>query len=71
MRFVNDEARSFVARTDERFDVIQISMIDSWAATGAGAFVLTEHSLYTVEAWRLFLERLKPGGLRECTGLSP
>jgi hypothetical protein len=60
--FVNDEARSYLARQDERFDIVQISLIDTWAATGAGAFVLSEHSLYTTEAWRLFLGRLKPRG---------
>ena len=67
VRFVNDEARSFVARLDERFDIIQISLIDSWAATAAGAFVLTEHALYTVEAWKLFLEHLAPGGILTVT----
>ena len=63
MRFVNDEARSFIARNDERFDVIQISLIDTWAATAAGAFVLSENSLYTVEAWDIFLSHLTPRGL--------
>jgi hypothetical protein len=67
VRFVNDEARSFVARQPARqpdqFDFIQISLIDTWAATAAGAFVLSENSLYTVEAWDLFLEHLAPGGL--------
>jgi hypothetical protein len=67
VHFANDEARSFVARSADHFDVIQISLIDSWAATGAGAFVLTEHSLYTVEAWQTFLEHLKPGGLLTVT----
>lgn len=61
--FVNDEARSYLARQDERFDIVQISLIDTWAATGAGAFVLSEHSLYTTEAWRLFLDRLTPRGV--------
>jgi hypothetical protein len=61
--FVHDEARSYLARQAERFDIIQISLIDTWAATGAGAFVLSEHSLYTTEAWRLFLERLSPRGI--------
>jgi hypothetical protein len=61
--FVNDEARSYMARQDERFDIVQISLIDTWAATGAGAFVLSEHSLYTTEAWRLFLDRLTPRGV--------
>lgn len=61
--FVNDEARSYLARTPEPLDIIQISLIDTWAATAAGALALTENSLYTVEAWRLFLERLTPRGL--------
>jgi hypothetical protein len=61
--FVNDEARSWVARTRERFDVIQVSLIDTWAATAAGAFVLSESSLYTVEAWKSFLGRLEPRGI--------
>ena len=34
-----------------------------WAATGAGAFTLSENGLYTVEAWSLFLDRLAPGGI--------
>jgi hypothetical protein len=61
--FVNDEARSYIARQHTAFDILQISLIDTWAATGAGAFVLTEHSLYTTEAWALFLGRLTPRGV--------
>ena len=63
VRFVNDEARSYVARSRERFDTIQISLIDTWAATAAGAFVLSENSLYTVEAWSTFLRHLTDDGL--------
>ena len=63
VQFVNDEARSYIARQQERFDIIQISLIDTWAATAAGAFVLTENSLYTTEAWKLFLDRLSPNGV--------
>jgi hypothetical protein len=61
--FVNDEARSYIARQRQPVDILQISLIDTWAATGAGAFVLSEHSLYTSEAWELFLDRLTPKGL--------
>ena len=61
--FVADEARSYVARQKRKFDIIQVSLIDSWAATAAGAYVLAENSLYTVEAWKLFLERLTPTGV--------
>jgi spermidine synthase len=63
VRFVNDEARSFIARLQARADIIQISLIDTWAATASGAFVLTENSLYTVEAWRSFLDHLAPRGI--------
>jgi hypothetical protein len=63
VRFVNDEARSYVARLQDRADIIQISLIDTWAATASGAFVLTENSLYTVEAWRIFLDHLAPKGI--------
>lgn len=63
VRLVVDEARSWFARTPETFDTIQMSMIDTWAATGAGAFTLTENGLYTLEAWTGFLSRLTPRGL--------
>jgi hypothetical protein len=63
VRIVNDEARSWLARSRERFDVVQVSMIDTWAATAAGAFTFTESSLYTVEAWKVFLEHLTPTGV--------
>ena len=60
---VHDEARSWLTRTPQRFDVLQMSLIDTWAATGAGAFTLSENGLYTVEAWKVFLDRLAPDGL--------
>jgi len=63
VEFVNDDARSYLAGRPDKYDIIQISMIDTWAATAAGAFALTENSLYTLEAWRLFLERLTPSGI--------
>jgi predicted membrane-bound spermidine synthase len=63
VRFVIDEGRSWMARAQQNFDIIQMSLIDTWAATGAGAFSLSENGLYTVEAWRIFLSRLTPTGV--------
>ena len=63
IHFVNDEARSFVARSPNRFGTIQISLIDTWAATAAGAFVLGENSLYTLDAWTTFLGHLTDDGV--------
>jgi hypothetical protein len=63
VRLVVDEARSWFTGTRERFDVIEMSLTDTQAATGAGAFTLSENGLYTVEAWTMFLARLAPKGI--------
>jgi hypothetical protein len=63
VRLYNDEARSYFTRSKDKFDTLQMSMIDTWAATGAGAFTMSENGLYTKEAWKMFLEHLKPGGM--------
>src|SRR5262249_26245947 len=63
VRLVNDEARSYIARSNERFGIIQASLIDTWAATSAGAYVLSENGLYTKEAWTTFLQHLTPNGI--------
>src|ERR1700682_413847 len=60
---VNAEARSYINHSSERYDLVQISLIDTWAATAAGGLTLTENRLYTVEAWGDFYRALKPGGL--------
>ncbi|MGD9902562.1 MAG: spermidine synthase [Vicinamibacterales bacterium] len=63
VRLVHDEGRAFLTRTPDRYDVLQMSLVDTWAATGAGAFTLSENGLYTREAWRIFLDRLTPTGV--------
>lgn len=60
---VNAEARSYINHSSDRYDLVQISLIDTWAATAAGGLTLTENRLYTVEAWEDFYRALKPGGL--------
>lgn len=67
VKFVCDEARSYITRSPERFDIIQATMIDTWSATSSGAYVLTENSLYTLEAWRVFLEHLTEEGILSFT----
>jgi spermidine synthase len=59
----NDEGRSYLTRSQEKFDVIQATVVDTWAATAAGAMALTENSLYSLDAWRIFYEHLNPGGV--------
>ena len=60
---VNAEARSYINHSSDRYDLVQISLIDTWAATAAGGLTLTENRLYTVEAWDDFYRALNPGGL--------
>jgi hypothetical protein len=62
MRLFVDEARSWFARSADQFDCIQMSLIDTWAATGAGAFSLSENGLYTLQGWRTFFDHLGPSG---------
>ena len=61
------DGRNFVAGTTEKFDIIQITMIDSWVGAAAGAYLFNENSLYTREAVRDYVRRLKPGGILSIT----
>jgi predicted membrane-bound spermidine synthase len=64
---VNDEARSYVSRIPDKFDIIQISMIDTWAATASGAYALSENGLYTRESFRALLNHLTDNGVLTVT----
>jgi spermidine synthase len=57
------DGRSFVRNAHHSFDVVQMTLVDTWASTAAGAFALSENSLYTVEAFREYFEHLKPDGM--------
>lgn len=63
LKLVHSEARSWFSRNRESFDLVQMSLIDTWAATGAGAFALSENGLYTVEGWRTILNDLDENGI--------
>ena len=63
----NHEGRNFVAGTDETYDIIQITMIDSWTGAAAGAFIFNENSLYTKEAISDYMRRLQPDGILAIT----
>lgn len=57
------DGRSFLRATSQHFDVVQMTLVDTWASTAAGAFALSENNLYTVEAFREYFEHLKPDGI--------
>ena len=64
---VNAEARSALRHDHRSFDVVQASLIDTWAATAGGGFVLSENGLYTLDGWRVLLARLTPMGILTMT----
>jgi hypothetical protein len=63
VNIVVDEGRSFVRRSDQKYDMIQASLVDTWAATAAGAFALTENTLYTLEAFDDYYSHLTDRGV--------
>jgi Spermine/spermidine synthase domain len=61
------DGRSFVRGSPDSYDLIQLSLVDTWAATAAGAFALSENTLYTREAVREYIEHLSPDGVLTLT----
>lgn len=57
------EGRTFIARSREKYDLLQISLIDTWAAASTGAYALSENNLYTVDAFEQYFSRLAPDGI--------
>ncbi|MEK6224685.1 MAG: hypothetical protein AABM40_00160 [Chloroflexota bacterium] len=62
VHLVEDEARSFVRRSAERYDLVVMTVVDSFAALSSGAYALTESYLYTEQAMADYLDHLAPGG---------
>lgn len=61
------EGRNILSTSDASYDIIQLSGVDTFSATQAGAFALTENYLYTMEAFGTYLDHLKPQGLLSLT----
>jgi spermidine synthase len=57
------DGRSYLRSSQQQFDVVQMTLVDTWASTAAGAFALSENNLYTSEAFREYFEHLRPDGM--------
>ncbi|HEY6308907.1 MAG TPA: hypothetical protein VI488_20895 [Candidatus Angelobacter sp.] len=57
------DGRSYIRSSHDKYDVVQMTLVDTWASTAAGAFALSENNLYTVEAFREYFDHLKPDGM--------
>jgi len=67
IRVVVSEARGFVESQADKYDLIQLSLLDSFSASSAGVYALSESYLYTREAFQYFLESLSPQGIFSVT----
>ncbi len=57
------DPRGFLDRTDQRFDLIQLTALESLAAGAPGMMALSQSYLPTVEGFGRCLDRLAPGGV--------
>lgn len=64
---IHSEARVGILHSGKKYDLIQASLIDTWAATAGGGFLLSENGLYTTEGWAIFLDALTDDGLLTMT----
>jgi hypothetical protein len=67
VRVEEEDGRSFVRRSPEKYQVIQATLVDTWASTAAGAFALSENNLYTADAFFDYFSHLTPDGLLSFT----
>ncbi len=58
-----EDGRSFVRRSNEKYQVLQATLVDTWASTAAGAFALSENNLYTTDAFYDYLTHLTDDGV--------
>jgi hypothetical protein len=63
VNIVNDEARNWLARSGQKYGLIQCSLVDTWAASSSGALMLTESVLYTKDAFALYLKHISDHGM--------
>jgi hypothetical protein len=63
IELVFDEGRSALMRDKSKYDVIQMSGIDTWTSLTSGAYILAENYLYTTETIGLMYENLNDNGI--------
>jgi spermidine synthase len=63
VRLVEDEGRHHLVAHPDRYDVLQLSGVDSYSGTPGAAHVFSESYLYTAEAFALYFSRLTDDGI--------
>ncbi len=63
VRLIEDEGRHHLAAHPDRYDILQLSGVDSYSGTPGAAHVFSESYLYTAEAFDLYFSRLTEDGI--------
>lgn len=63
VRIEVEDGRSFIRRSPEKYQILQATLVDTWASTAAGAFALSENTLYTTDAFYDYLSHLTDDGI--------
>ena len=56
------EARGFLSQNNKKYDLINLSMVDSFSASSGGLNAINENYLYTIEAFEQYLNSLSKNG---------
>ncbi|HXW19847.1 MAG TPA: hypothetical protein VEK35_05015 [Roseiarcus sp.] len=67
VKVIDYEGRHYLAHTDERFDVIDLSLADSVGLSNPGGFAIVEKFTYTREAMETYMRALADGGVLSVT----
>lgn len=67
VEWIVGDARSYVVRAREKFDLVVLGAAGGFGASVAGIHSLNEDFLHTVEAYAAYLERLSEGGVLAIT----
>lgn len=70
LEFVHADGRGYVRRIENRFDVLQMTGADTYAASASSGSMLAENYLYTIEAFGEYLRAVKSDGLIAITRFS-
>jgi Spermine/spermidine synthase domain len=57
-----DEGRSFITRTSEKYDIIYVPFVDTWASVSSGGLSVSENFLYTLEGFQQYYDHLTETG---------
>ena len=57
-----DEGRSFITRSSDKYDIIYVPFVDTWASVSSGGLSVSENFLYTLEGFQQYYDHLTDRG---------